>query len=165
MSGQNTNISIIQLIKSGDISVNYEISKIKAGEGINVKIRTYLEKSDQYQEIQQHLEEAESALKNAKGMSDKIHFGEKLQNLKKVEADFVSNTLYLAETLSKIEPRTDRLKKAIELFEAAKIREADKVLSEADLLNDQFNLIAFAEYQKKKIELIENDSNTTSDQN
>lgn len=165
MSGQNSNISIIQLIKSGDISVNYEISKIKAGEGIDIKIRTYLEKSDQYQEIQQHLEEAESALKNAKNISDKIHFGEKLQNLKKVETDFVSNTLYLAETLSKIEPRTDRLKKAIALFEVSKIREADKVLSEADLLNDQFNLIAFTKYQKKKIELLENDSNTTSNQN
>lgn len=161
----NTNISIIQLIKSGDISVNYEISKIKAGEGINIKIRTYLEKSDHYQEIQNHLKEAKSALENAKTLADKLHFGEKLENLKKVETDFISNTLYLAETLSKIEPRTERLKKAIELFEAGKIREADKVLSEADLLNDQFNLIAFAEYQKKKINRLENDCNTISDQN
>jgi len=112
----NTNISIIQLIKSGDISVNYEISRIKAGEGIDIKIRSYLEKSDHYQEIQQHIKEAEIALKDAKSMTDKLHFGEKLENLKKVETDFISNTLYLAETLSKIEPRTDRLKKAIELF-------------------------------------------------
>lgn len=154
---QNTNISIIQLIKSGEISVNFEISKIRADKGINVHIRTYLEKSDHYKVIQQHISEAKSAMEKAESIADRLHFGEKLENLHKVEKDFISNTLYLAETLSKIEPRTERLKKAIQLFEEAKIREADAILGEADLLNDQFNLIAFVEYQRKKIQTIEDD--------
>jgi hypothetical protein len=58
----NTNISIIQLIKSGEISVNFEISNIKAHKDINVHIRSYLKKSVQYNEIQEHIAEAEIKL-------------------------------------------------------------------------------------------------------
>jgi hypothetical protein len=159
---KNTNISIIQLIKSGEISVNFEISNIRAGKDINVNIRTYLEKSDHYQVIQQHIREAKTDMLNAEDTIDKLYFDEKLQNLYKVEKDFMSNTLYLAETLSKIEPRTERLKKAIELFDAGKIREADAILGEADLLNDQFALIAFVQYQRNKIQNLGNELDTES---
>ncbi len=44
----DTDISIIQLIKSGEISTGYEISNLKAGQGINIKIRTFLGKTDYY---------------------------------------------------------------------------------------------------------------------
>ena len=160
---QNTNISIIQLIKSGEISVNYELSNIRAGKDINIHVRTYLEKSDHYKEIQKHINKVRTDLKNAENIEDKLFLDKKLENLYKVENDFISNTLYLAETLSKIEPRTDKLKKAIELFEQAKIREANAILNEADLLNDQFNLIAFVEYQERRINNLENDINITFD--
>lgn len=157
---KDTNISIIQLIKSGEISVSFEISNVRANRDINVYVRTYLEKSDHYTEIQQHISQIKADMQKAKKLSDKLHFDQKLQTLYKVEEDFIANTLYLAETLSKIEPRTEKLKKAIALFEETKIREADTVLAEADLLDDQFNLITYVEYQEKKIQNLENDINS-----
>ncbi len=160
---QDTNISIIHLIKSGEVSVDLEISNVRANKDINVYVRTYLEKSDHYIIIQQHIRETSADLQNAKSIRDKLHFDQKLQNLYKVEKDFIVNTLNLAETLSKIEPRTEKLKKAIELFEEGKIKKADQVLAEADLLNDQFNLIAYVEYQEKKIQNLENDLLITPD--
>ena len=160
---QNTNVSIIQLITSGEISVQYEISKIKASEGINIQIRNYLEKSNHYQIIQQHIINTKEDLQNAESITDKLHLSGKLQNLYKVKKDFVCNTLYLAETLSKIEPRTNKLRKAYQFFEEAKIREADAILNEVDLLNDQFGLLALVRYQKIKINSIENDSDLKFD--
>ena len=154
---QNTNISIIQLIKSGEISVDYEISRLKAGHDINVHIRTYLRKSDHYQAIKEHIQETEADIERADSTLDKLHFDKKLQHLYKVEKDFICNTIYLAGTLSDIQPRTERLKKAIMLFEEAKINEADVLLAEEDLLNDQHNLLAFVIYQKNKIINLEND--------
>lgn len=158
---KDTNISIIQLIKSGEISVSFEISNVRANRDINVYVRTYLEKSDHYTEIQQHIRQTKADMQKADSLSDKLHFDQKLQNLYKVEQDFIANTLYLAETLSKIEPRTEKLKKAIALFEEGKIREADAILAEVDLLDDQFNLITYVEYQEKKIQNLENDLNIT----
>lgn len=154
-----THISIIQLIKSGKISVTHEISKIRAGKDINIYIRTYLEKSDHYRAIQQHIGEATTAFQQAQNLADQLHFDEKRQQIYQIEKDFICNTLYLADTLSKIDPRTERLKKAIQLFEEAKISEADAVLAEADLLNDQFALLAFVEYQKNKIQTLTNGHN------
>jgi len=138
------------LIKSGDISVEFEISNLRAHKDINVHIRTYLEKSDHYKEVRKHIIQVTKELQKTESPVNRLHLNQKLQNLYKIETDLISNTLYLAETLSKIEPRTDNLKRALELFEQAEIKEADAILNEADLLNDQFNLIAFVEYQEKK---------------
>jgi len=154
---QNTNISIIQLIRSGDFSVDYEISNIRAGKDLNINICTYLEKSDQYKEIEAKIINTKIDLKNACSIEDMLFFDQKLKNLFIVKEDFICNTIYLAETLSKIEPRTDKLKKAIDLFEIAQIYEADLILNEFDLINDQFNLIAINEYQEKKTKNIENE--------
>lgn len=151
---KDSNISIIQLIKSGEISVNYEINQIKAKGEINVKIRSYLERSNQYHVIQKQISKTMMDLQKAKNKLDRLHLGEKLQSLYQVEKDFVSNVLYLAGTLSKIKPHTDKLKKAIKFFDEGNIREADAVLLEADLLNDQFALIALKAYQKIRINSI-----------
>jgi len=154
---KKTHISIIQLIHSGEIITEYEIANIQSDKGINIQIKTYLEKSDHYQSIQNHIREAKADLNKAKNMADKLHFEDKIQNLVKVEKDFICNTLYLAECLSKIKPRTEKLLKAIELFDAGRIRKADTVLGEVDLLNDQFALISFVSYQRKKIKVMKND--------
>lgn len=152
----DTNISIIQLIKGGEIKVDYEVANIRAKKDINVHIRAYIQKSDYYNDLQEKIDLTLIEIEKALELNERLHLNQKLENLQKIEQDFIANTLYLAKTLSKIEPRTDKLKKAVELFEQAKIREADLLLNEADLLNDQFNLIAFVEYQEEKIKFIEN---------
>ncbi len=150
---QNTNISIIQLIKAGELDVDFEISNLRAGRDINVSIKNYLKNSPDYQIIVEQVQKAQIKLKNT-DESEKLHYGDKLQNLLKVQQDFIVNALLLAETFSKLEIRTERLRKAMELFEAGKIIEADKTLKEEDLLNDQLNLISYAEYLEKRQKLI-----------
>lgn len=153
-----TNISIIQLIKAGLISLDVQISNVRAQKDININIRTFLSNSEQYNNLKAEIYKTELELFNNADPNLMIYLDNKLKNLQTVEMNFISNTLFLAETLSRIEPRTDKLKRAIELFEAAKISEADTVLNESDLLNDQFNLIAFVEYQEKLIQNTGNDS-------
>jgi hypothetical protein len=147
---KNTNISIVQLIKVGDFNVDFEISNIRAGKDINISIKNYLKKSLDYQSIREQIQKSESDLKNA-SISEKLYYSEKLQNILKIQQDFIVNTLLLAGAFSTLDIRTERLRKAIELFESGKIVEADLILNEEDLLNDQANLIPFAIYLEKKI--------------
>ncbi len=154
---KDIHISIIQLIKESEISIDYEISNIRANKDVNLHIYTYLKKSNYFNELQDKISEVQAELADAKTLNDELFFSQKLQNLLKVEKDFIVNTLYLAHTLSRIEPRSNKIKKAIELFEQAKIDEADSWLDEADLLNDQYNLIVFIEYQERKLKFIEDE--------
>lgn len=142
---KNTNISIVQLVKSGEIDVNFEISNLRAGKDINVSIKNFLKISPDYKTLAEQTRNVENDLRNAPD-SEKNFYSERLESIRKVEEDFVVNTLLLAETFTKLEIRTQRLAEALALFEEGRIKEADEVLKEADLLNDQFNLIAYAEY-------------------
>ncbi len=142
---QNTNISIVQLVKAGELDVHLEISKVWAKQDINISVKNYLKKSPDYQTLAEQVRGAEEDLRNAPE-NEKLFFGERLENILKVEQDFIVSTLLLAETFSKLEIRTERLAQALRLFEEGLIKEADKILNEADLLNDQFNLIAYAGY-------------------
>lgn len=146
---KNTNISIIQLIKSGSLDIDFEISNVRAGGDINVIIKDYLKKSPDYQTIEEQVQKSELDLKNAP-IIEKLYCNEKLQNILKIQQDFIINALLLAETFSILEIRTERLQIAMKLFEIGKIIEADKVLKEEDLLNDQTNLIPYAVYLEKK---------------
>lgn len=153
----NTNISIIRLIQTSDLDVNYEISNIRAGGNINIYIRKYLNKTDHYKVIQNHIIETKTKLTIESDVSNNEYLEKKLRNLKKVKEYFIINTLYLAEALSKINPRTDRLRKAINYFEIGEIMNADDILNEAELINDQHNLIALVEYKENKIKTLENE--------
>jgi len=141
----NTNISIVQLVKVGKLDVHLEISKIRARQDINISVKNYLKKSPDYQTLAEQLRGAEENLRNAPE-DEKLFYCERLENIRKVEQDFIVSTLLLAETFSKLDIRTERLGQAFSFFEEGLIKDADKILNEADLLNDQFNLIAFAEY-------------------
>jgi hypothetical protein len=152
---QNTNISIVQLVKSGEIDVNFEISNLRAGKDINVSIKNFLKKSPDYKTLVEQVRNAENDLRNAPD-SEKLFYSERLESIRKVEEDFVVNTLLLAKTFSNLEIRTERLRKSLELFEEGRIKEADEVLKEADLLNDQFNLIAYTEYLEKINKFLKN---------
>ena len=152
----NTNISIIQLIKQGDIDVESEISKLRAGRNININIRVYLKHSSDYHKITEQIEKTKKKLQNADKQQN-IYFANKLENLRKVKQDFIVNALLLAKTFSTMEIRTEKLKKAMQLFEQGKITEANKILDEAELYTDQANLIAFNEYLEQKQKFLLNE--------
>ncbi len=159
---QNANISIVQLVKAGELDVHLEISKIWAKQDINILVKNYLKKSPEYRTLVEQVRSAEEDLRKAPE-GEKLFYGERLENIRKVEQDFIVSTLLLAETFSKLEIRTERLALALKLFEEGLINEADKILNEADLLNDQFNLIAYAEFlenrQKYLIDAITKNNN------
>ena len=138
---KNTNLSIVFLVKSGELDVEFEISRIRAKQDINISVKNYLKKSPDYQILAEKVRSAENDFNNAP-VDEKLFYSERLENLRKVEEDLIVNALLLAKTFSSIEIRTERLAEALRLFEEGKISEADKALGEADLLNDQFNLIA-----------------------
>ena len=153
---QNTNISLVQLIKSGDVSVRLEIDNVQAQKEVNIYVRQYLNKSPDYLDIKTEINRAREMLQQASS-GEKMFFAEKLNNLYKIEKDFIINALLLGKLFSEIAIRTERLKRAIQLFEEGKIKEADATLKADDLLNDQFNLFVFVEYQEMKMKLLENE--------
>ena len=155
------NISIIQLIQKGDIDINIEISNLQAGRDINIYIRKFLEKSSDYKNIKAEIQKTEEALHRAV-WEEKQFYADKLEKLRKIEQDFITNTLLLAETFSKMELRTEKLRKAKQLFEQGKINEADKILDEKDLRNDQHNLITYLEYLEKRKKILKNDISTNN---
>jgi len=149
-------ISIVQLIKSGKISIAYEISNIKSGKDISINIKSYLNKNNYFNDLEDHINDVKVQLLNTNDISEKQHLDKKIVHLNMVKLDFICDTLYLAEMFAKISHRTPKLKKAIRLFEEGNIREADRILSEKGLLKDQFDLIAFIEFQEMKIKNIKN---------
>lgn len=153
----DTRISLVQLIKSGDISVSLEISRVQAKKDIHVYVRQYLNQSPEYKDIKREIEKAENALQQA---SDEnfAFFSTHLEHLRKVEKDFIINALLLGKLFSEIPIRTERLRKALQLFEEGKIKEADAILKTDELLNDQFALILIVEYKEAKLKLLQHDS-------
>ncbi|MEX0288050.1 MAG: hypothetical protein AB3N14_02985 [Flavobacteriaceae bacterium] len=152
---KNTNISVIQLIKDGEISIDLEIEKIHANKDVNVNVRKFLGRSSDYQAIKKRIEEAEAEREKSQG-EELIFLEKKVHDLKVAEKDYITNALLLAKAFSEIEVPTERLRKAMELFEKGQIKQADELLVIADLLDDQFNLLVLIEYKEAKLKLLEN---------
>lgn len=147
---KDKNFTIIQLIKSGDIDINLEISNVKANKDIHFSLKQYLKKSPDFEKIKKQISDLEKIRIKGQGVNGK------LEALYKIEKDFILNAFYLAKTFSTMQVRSDRLKKAVALFELGKIREADAILKESELVNDQIDLFIYAEYLENLINLKNN---------
>lgn len=153
----DTNISVIQLIKQGEIDLEYEISNLRANGDINIHIRNYLKHSTDYKKITEQINNTIESLQQTTDENEIKFLTDKLENLRKVEKDFIANCLLLAKTFANMEIRTEKLRKAIYLFEQGKINEADLILNEAELFNDQANLIPYLEYLEERNKMLLNE--------
>ncbi len=142
----DTRIGILQYIKGGEISVDHEISNLKAGRDINIKIRDFFSNSPDYQKLQAQIQEAQSQLDAAKGTQDRLFYSQKVNDLLEFEKEFKADVLQLANTFSQMELRTERLRQAAELFDQGRFKDADAILKEEDLANDQHNLLIYLDY-------------------
>ncbi len=147
---KDTNIGILQYIKNGQIAVDVEISKIKAGRHINVRVQQFLMSSPDYQKLFGEIERKQNQIKTVNDTERKIHLSNELNNLLELEKIFKVDILHLAGVFSKLEIRTERLRQAMELFDAGRFKEADAILAEEDLSNDQFNLLILVDYWETK---------------
>jgi hypothetical protein len=67
---------------------------------------------------------------------------------------FKAGVMRLAETFLRIEVRSERLMKAKEYFEAGLFREADALLGEGELKEDQSKLMAAREMKERELGLL-----------
>lgn len=146
----DSNISILQYIKNGNISINNEISKIKAGKDSNIIVKQFFIKSIDYETLTDEIKIKIDLLDTAINSFKKKHISKELNNLLILEKEFKIDILLLANTFSKLEIRTERLRKAKKLFELGKFREADAILVESELSNEQFNLLIQIDYLEQK---------------
>ncbi len=147
---KDTNIGILQYIKSGQIAIDIEISNIKANRDINVRIKKFLMNSPDYQKLFGEIERKKKQLNQATESARKQHLSQELNNLLALEKAFKVDVLHLAGVFSKLEIRTERLRQAMKLFDAGRFKEADAILAEEDLYNDQFNLLILVDYWEAK---------------
>lgn len=146
----DTNIGILQYIKSGQISINIEISNIKSQKEVNINIYQFFMNSPDFQKLNTEIERKKRQLEETKDESRRLHLTEALQNLYELEKEFKIDVLRLANIFSTIAPRTERLKKAVSLFDQGRFKEADAVLVESEMSREQFELIALADYLEIK---------------
>ncbi len=146
----NTNLGIIQYIKTGEVSIEYEINNIKAGQDIDIRIRQFLMNSPDYQILQQEINRKKAQAIQEQEVESKQHLLEGLDNLLKLEKSFKIDVLQLAKVFSKLEIRTERLQKARALFDQGRFKEADQMLVETDLYEDLFNLLTLADFWENR---------------
>lgn len=150
MLGQDTNISIIQYFKTGETSIENEISNIQAEKDIDIKVRQYFINSPDYQQLQKILKIKEQQLLNLKELSKRKFLIKELENLRILEKEFKLDTLRLIHFFTRIKIKTKRLEQVKKLINEGKLKEADSILIESDLSNDQFNLLLQADYLENR---------------
>ena len=148
----DTKISIVQLIRAKEVSVNLEIERIRADEGVSIAVEQFFLKCPDYVEILQKLEETER-LMEAASPQDKPFYNKKLSSLKEIETDFRVNTLLMCRLFAAQTFTSEKLKKAEALFCEGRIHEANQLLEESTLLDDQFYLIFIADYYETRLKL------------
>jgi len=157
-SDKDYNLTILTYIKTNDVSIEYEIENIQAGLDIDLVIKDYFYRSPDYQKLQKRINQQRNKVLELETTGGEKHQYEakKLAEFERAQQAFKVGALQLADTFLKIKVRTERLKKARDLFEQGLILEADKVLVAADLMNDQDSLIAQMDYlQQRKLQLQE----------
>ncbi|MBS1515363.1 MAG: tetratricopeptide repeat protein, partial [Bacteroidetes bacterium] len=80
----------------------------------------------------------------------------KLEFVLKQKKEFEQGVIKLAETFSRIEINTDRLKKAQKLFSEGKFTEADEILKSEELKDEQDKLLGAEETLEEKLESVKN---------
>jgi len=151
-SGEDTNISILQYIASSGVSIDTEIKNIQSGKQTDIVINQFFQRSPDYLRLLEKIKEQDSKVSSLKASAaENWKFeADKLQQLKDAEQHFKSDALRLANLFLKIKPRTERLQQARALFEEGKFKEADQVLKEEDLMNDQDELFAMMDYYEQR---------------
>lgn len=149
-----TNISIIQYIKNGSLSVTTEIANIRGHRNVDIIVKQFFANSADFQNLMHEIVHKREQLHKKKNRKRESHLNEELNKLLKLEMEFKIEILNTAKIFSKLETNTDRIKKARDLFEEGKFREADGILTETDLSDDQFNLLVRAEYLEQRHKII-----------
>ncbi|MEO1385629.1 MAG: hypothetical protein AAFV78_20600, partial [Bacteroidota bacterium] len=100
-----------------------------------------------YKALVEEIEEQEEEYKRIPedDLAWRLKKSQKLEALKKRQRDFRQEIIRLAETFTRIEIKSERLKQAKILFEAGKFKEADTLLNYDDLKGDQERLLHIKE--------------------
>ncbi|UJS19451.1 MAG: tetratricopeptide repeat protein [Candidatus Brocadia sp.] len=96
-----------------------------------------------YQKLLEQIKELEQDLRDIPPdkVERRLEKSKKLEELRKQKQDFEQQIIRLAETFSKIEINTERLKQAQQYFTQGKFREADAILKTEELSRDQQQLL------------------------
>ncbi|MEL7119300.1 MAG: hypothetical protein AAFO07_07665 [Bacteroidota bacterium] len=146
----DTNVSLLHYIKTGKVTVDYEISKIEAGGDINLIVKRFFMNSPDYQKLSTEIESKANQLEQEQDPSKKTHLLSALKHLLEIEKNFKIDILKLAKVFSSLKTRTERLRKAVILFDEGRFVEADQILIETELYEDHFNLITLVDYLENR---------------
>lgn len=141
------NITILQYLKQYS-NPQIEIEHIKAKRNVSIEIDQYFHRSPDYMALLTRIRKAEEKLATITDhcSGDYQKSEEYLQDLYKLEESFKIDVLHLADIFLRINVKSERLTKAIQLFEEGHIKEADAILAEEDLIKDQNDLLIATDY-------------------
>jgi hypothetical protein len=139
-------ISILQYIEGGNVSVKNEISKIESGGTIDIRIEHFFINSPDLKKVYTEISLKQQMYNAEIDESIKTILKKELAHLFHLEKIFKIELLKLAELFVSLPVMTERLTLARTLFDEGKFSEADAVLIERKLSNEQFDLIIQVEY-------------------
>ncbi len=113
-----------------------------------------LGKSHDYGELLTQIKEVEMDLKDLPldKIDSRLRKGKRLAELTKQKNDFEADVIRLAETFTKIEINTKRLRQAKEHFDEGSFREADAILKAEAMSHEQNSLLYAKERETRKLE-------------
>ncbi len=157
-SGQDSTISILTYIRK-NIDLNITIDQINSGQDTDIVINNYFQNSPSYKKLLAKIEAQKELLHSLNQSSGRYQLEtKKLADLEQSTQDFKVNALRLADTFLLISSDSERIRKAKAYFEQGLIEEADKMLVETEMLEDQESLIAQMDYIMNRIEFLKNNS-------
>ena len=150
----------------GDAKVGF----INTGSGNDIKITQIFGKSPEYAELKKSLETLETDIQKKAAVCEKmakdnlpaeyrdgcrnelIALNARRDSVQKIETRFREDVLRLAESFSKIELNSERLRLAKQFFDEGKIREADHILNAREMKQEGDALLAQKEHARQTLQ-------------
>ena len=150
-SENDTCISILLYIKD-NVSLEQEITRVKSNGQTDIVLNQYFQNSPDFQRlVQKVVDQKEKVALLSKDQVDTYRIESlKLEQFNHSIRLFKESALRLAGTFLRITTQSQRLMQARNLFDQGRLREADNLLIEEEMLQDQASLLAQLTYFKQR---------------
>lgn len=158
MNINNQGATIGQQNISSSIINNISGTKPFTQQNINSEVvNNYLSRSAEYGELLEQLEELEEMLEDLPESKEEKRekYRQKIAKHQEKIEQYKQDVFRLAERFSQITINTDRIKRARAFFEDGKFGEADVVLNEAEIEEEQTSLLQASSRKKSELEKLQ----------
>ena len=150
-SEQDIAINILVFLKTRS-SPNIEICNIQSNRDTSIVVEQFFHRSPDYLELVERLQKQRIVFQSlpVELVEQRLIESENLNKLEELIRMFKIDVLQLADIFLKIDLNSSRLIQARQMFEQGLFKEADAILKEEELVQDQHNLLTALDYLEQQ---------------